>query len=177
MPRLVECLKIHGKEFTSDERAELKAFVGETGSAEKAMLYVNDLAEGIDSEIADIISQAEKQGFKAVKPTEEKPVEVKPEAPKAEGKEEKRTKNYFTVKKAKALIATNFKSRTDEQLQKDIVKLRDYRRYMGEPELYGEYLAEGGYYVKITDPSASGFTPKDAWLQSNTINALDEAEA
>ncbi len=118
MGSLIKCLKKHGKEFTSDERAELKAFVGETGSAEKAMLYVNDLAEGIDSEIADIISQAEKQGFRAkvpkiekpieepvkiveepIKLVEEKPVEVEPEAEiEVTGKKDKTVSVADTLK-------------------------------------------------------------------------------
>jgi len=97
---------------------------------------------------------------------------------KKKGVTEKPARQYFTLKKAQYLSRTserNFKEMTDAQLQKTIVKLRDYNRYIENPELYGDILAKGDYYVEIIDPSATGITPKDMWLQSNLKFALDVA--
>lgn len=85
------------------------------------------------------------------------------------------TTPYFTLTKAKRLIVKNFSALTDAQLHKDFVRLRDYKRYMLDTELYGNYLAEGGYFVRVIDPSACGFTPKEPMLLNNVRFALDRA--
>lgn len=82
---------------------------------------------------------------------------------------------YFTVSKAQRLITHNVKLLSDSLLQIMIVKLRDYDRYMAAPDIYGNYLVEGGYYKQVIHPDASGFAPADAFLQSNTRYVLDEA--
>lgn len=85
-------------------------------------------------------------------------------------------KPYFTLSKAQRLYRTDFKNRSDDQLQRDIVKLRDYNRYMSSDDSHSQKtLVEGGYYSGVADPSASGVVPKDMWLHQNTQYALDEA--
>ena len=80
---------------------------------------------------------------------------------------------YFTLKKAQneaRIIPTHL---TDEQLQKHIVKLRDYKRYIDTPDR--KRLTQGGYYGLVVSSSASGVVPVDIWLQTNLSYALDEA--
>ena len=82
---------------------------------------------------------------------------------------------YFTLKKAQDAVRVIPKNLTDEQLQKHIVKLRDYKGYIDRSDM--PRLIEGGYFVGVTDPSATGVVPKDPWLQTNLGQALDEAIA
>lgn len=84
---------------------------------------------------------------------------------------------YFTVSKAQRVsrICYNRQAMSDRTLRRRIVTLRDFKRYMDFPEIYGDILAKGGYYCLIVDPSASGVAPVDMWLHHNTGYALDEA--
>jgi len=84
-------------------------------------------------------------------------------------------KKYFTVSKAKRIVSKNFKEISDIQLQKDIVVLRDFERYINNSQYYRDILLDGGYYASVIDPSASGIVPVDMWLCSNITHALSEA--
>lgn len=80
---------------------------------------------------------------------------------------------YFTLKRAQNEVRTIPKHLNDKQLQKHIVKLRDFKRYIEMPDI--KRLAQGGYYSQVIDPSASGVVPRDIWLYTNLGTALDEA--
>ena len=84
---------------------------------------------------------------------------------------------YFTLNKAQRLsrICYDREKMSDTTLQKRIVRLRDFKRYMDCPAIYGNILAKGGYYALVVDPSASGLAPVDMWLHHNIGHALDEA--
>lgn len=81
---------------------------------------------------------------------------------------------YFTLSKAKRLISTNPKLLTNSQLQKQLVKARDYQKYTNFVDVYGKILNDGGYFIPVVDPSASGFIPKDIWLSFNLGFILDK---
>lgn len=82
---------------------------------------------------------------------------------------------YFTLKRAQRLVASKPSSMNDAQLQKHIVILRDFERYLSFPSVYMDILAHGGYYVQLIDFSASGLVPKDPWLHTNISYCLNEA--
>ena len=83
------------------------------------------------------------------------------------------TSPYFTLSKAQQLVSTNANLLSPQQLQKHIVRLRDYMRYVDTPDM--QRLIAGNYYVRLIDWSATGLVPKDPWLRTNLGQALDEA--
>jgi hypothetical protein len=115
------------------------------------------------------------------KPPKAKPSEAVTKEIKGEGIPEavkkKKASLYFTVSKAEAIIAKDVSKLSDEALQKNIVKIRDYERYTKDTALYRKQLIEGGYFVGIEHPDATGLAPKDIWLGANLTTALDEALA
>lgn len=95
------------------------------------------------------------------------------------GQKIKPEKPYFNMNRAKRLIATNYSKRTNAQLQKDYVTLRDYERFAnntGNPH-HRKQLLEAGYFNEVADPYASGLVPKDALMPQNLRHALNEATA
>lgn len=82
---------------------------------------------------------------------------------------------YFTLKKAQETARVIPERLTDKQLQKHIVKLRDYKGYIDHSDM--ERLIKGAYFARVSDPSATGLVPKDPWLQLNLGHALNEAVA
>ena len=82
---------------------------------------------------------------------------------------------YFTISKADRLIAENFTSRSDKQLHTDIIKLRDYIRYieLGDREV----LMRGGYFKQVAHPDASGLSPANIFLHQNLKYTLERAYA
>jgi len=82
-------------------------------------------------------------------------------------------KPYFTLRNAQRETAIIPQYLNDTNLQKHIVKLIDFKRYIDYSDR--ERLVMGGYYARVMDCSASGFVPKDIWLQTNLGQALDEA--
>lgn len=83
-------------------------------------------------------------------------------------------KQYFTLKKAQDLVRVIPKNLSDQELQKHIVKLRDFKRYIDTSDK--ERLIKGGYFDKIIDAGGvTGLVPKDMHLQINLGSALDEA--
>lgn len=82
---------------------------------------------------------------------------------------------YFTISKARRVALQNFKELTDNKLQKDIVILRDFDRYMNDTHYFKDILLEGGYFNGVASSSASGLVPVDMWLHTNIKYALDEA--
>lgn len=84
---------------------------------------------------------------------------------------------YFTVAKAKALIQKDILKLSDKQLQKHIVKLRDYERYTKDTGLYRKQLMEGGYFVQVEHPDATGLVPINIWLGANLTTSLNESLA
>lgn len=79
---------------------------------------------------------------------------------------------YFTLSRAKRILRDNPEHLTDEQLQKRLVRLRDYKRYIEAPDM--KRLVDGGYYGRVVDASATGLVPMDIWLHSNICTMLDE---
>ena len=84
-------------------------------------------------------------------------------------------KKYFTISKAKRIISKNFKEVSDIQLQKDIVVLRDFERYMNDTILYRDILLDGDYFKSAVTQSSRGLVPSEMWLCANIKYALDLA--
>lgn len=84
-------------------------------------------------------------------------------------------KPYFTLRKAQELIRKIPSNMSDVQLQKHIVRLLDFKRYIDTGDT--PRLTAGGYYTTVIDASASGVVPQDIWLQTNLGQALDEVIA
>lgn len=82
---------------------------------------------------------------------------------------------YLTLTKAQGLISVIPDRLSDNELQKHIVKLRDFKGYIDHSDM--PRLFDGGYFAIVIDESASGFAPRDIWLHANLGNALDEATA
>ena len=82
------------------------------------------------------------------------------------------------MEKAKRLIGDNFIQRTDIQLQKDFVKLKDFVGYIQQQQVDKhafEQLMNGGYFVQVADQSASGIAPKDIWMKNQLEAAFERA--
>lgn len=82
-------------------------------------------------------------------------------------------RRYFTLRGAQELVRIMPQNLSDEQLQKYIVKLRDFKSYIDYSDI--KRLIDGGYFDGIIDSSATGLVPKDIWLQTNLGSSLDEA--
>jgi len=80
---------------------------------------------------------------------------------------------YFTLNKAQNLIRIIPDRLSDNELQKHIVKLRDFKGYIDNQDM--PRLVDGGYWGRVCDPSASGLVPQDIWLQTNLGQMLDIA--
>lgn len=81
--------------------------------------------------------------------------------------------NYKT---ARQLILKNCKTMSLEQAQKHKVKLIDAWRHSKAD--YGfEVAVKEGFYIKVVDSGASGYTPRDIWLTHQILARLDEVEA
>jgi len=80
---------------------------------------------------------------------------------------------YFTLKKAQGLIRIIPERLSDDELQKHIVKLRDFKAYIDNQDM--PRLLQGGYFRCVCDPSATGLVPQDIWLQTNLGQMLDIA--
>ena len=95
--------------------------------------------------------------------------------PKAAATPKRKKVPYFTIGKADRLIAKNFTSRSDKQLHTDIIKLRDYIRYieLGDREV----LMRGGYFKQVAHPDASGLSPANIFLHQNLKYTLERAYA
>jgi len=86
-----------------------------------------------------------------------------------------KARKYFTLKGAQELVRIIPQTLSDEQLQKYIVKLRDFKGYINYSDM--ERLIKGGYYRQVIDFSATGLVPIDPWLQTNLNYSLNEAIA
>ncbi len=84
-------------------------------------------------------------------------------------------RKYFTLSKAERLWRLDFKELNNEELQKKIILLLDYNRYLNDRNNYRDILIDGGFFIQVCDSSASGLAPKNMWLQANLKSALDEA--
>lgn len=80
---------------------------------------------------------------------------------------------YFTLRKAQNLVRVIPANLTSWELQRHIVKLRDFKGYIDHSDI--PRLLGGGYFGQVIDASASGLVPLDMWLQTNLGQALDEA--
>lgn len=85
----------------------------------------------------------------------------------------KQTTPYFTVAKAKRLIAMAIENKSDEQLNKVRVKLIDFDRYTHNTHFYQDILLRGGYFEQLASTSVSGLVPVDAWLPLNLRYKLE----
>jgi len=81
---------------------------------------------------------------------------------------------YFTLRKAQDATRIIPRHLPDDKLQKHLVKLLDYNRYLSHTYAYMDILADGGYFERVIDPSATGVFPKDIWLHHNINYSLDE---
>jgi len=82
-------------------------------------------------------------------------------------------KPYFTLHRAQVLTRKIPQNMGTWQLQRHIVMLRDFKRYIDTGDM--SCLISGGYYGQVIDTSASGLVPRDIWLHTNLGQALDEA--
>ena len=82
-------------------------------------------------------------------------------------------KRYFTLKGAQLETRIIPQHLSNDELQRHIVRLRDFKRYIDNRDI--QRLIDGGYYDGVVDSSASGIVPKDIWLQTNLGQSLDEA--
>lgn len=77
---------------------------------------------------------------------------------------------------ARQLLRKNIEQMSLKQVQRHKVRLIDAWRHSKVDYGFEEAVKEG-FYLKVVDSGASGFSPRDIWLTHQLVARLDEIEA